>query len=332
MSVINTMLSDLDKRQIRSNVSKTLPSGLRAPNLTAPPEPFLPRWLSYSLLITLSLIILCSLYLSILWEPTTKRMISNPQNILATENIKNQPQMSEIGRQDNLPAPIQLADATASMPIQANTVAEENSQPSASASVAAQAPVLKIKKLSTIAKNIPPQTTPSTAETTKIASADPLENLPPPAAGPSNATIIAPPAPIHAEVSGAIHVEQIESKGAEISPLIQARNAAARGDWTAAIQILNNADGSFAQNPDYHGLKGAVLQKLGHYSMASIEYQAALQLAPQVGTWWLGLAIVLENEGHYAESHSAYLQARARPLSAELTQFVDEKIARLGKN
>ena len=73
-----------------------------------------------------------------------------------------------------------------------------------------------------------------------------------------------------------------------------------------------------------------MLQRLTLHKRAVAEYQAALQLAPQAGVWWMGLGISLEADGRLPEAKDAFQRARATgALSPELAAFVDQKLKRL---
>ena len=107
-----------------------------------------------------------------------------------------------------------------------------------------------------------------------------------------------------------------------------ARLLAARGEWAAAYDALAPAAEVLAQDAEYRGLCGAVLQRLGRFPQSVADYRAAVKLAPTASAWWVGLGLSLESDGRSGEARGAYLQARATPLSSELAQFVDNRLAR----
>lgn len=102
------------------------------------------------------------------------------------------------------------------------------------------------------------------------------------------------------------------------------------GDVRGAEQTLSKAAAAAAGNAEFRAFHAAVLQRLTLHQEAVAEYQAALRLAPQVGTWWMGLAISLEADGRTAEAREAYLRAQATAtLSTELAAFVEQKLRQL---
>ncbi|MBZ0132184.1 MAG: tetratricopeptide repeat protein [Rhodocyclaceae bacterium] len=103
-----------------------------------------------------------------------------------------------------------------------------------------------------------------------------------------------------------------------------------RGDARGAEETLARAAAAATDNAEYRALHAAVLQRLTLHKRAVAEYQAALQLAPQAGVWWMGLGISLEADGRLPEAKDAFQRARATgALSPELAAFVDQKLKRL---
>ena len=108
-----------------------------------------------------------------------------------------------------------------------------------------------------------------------------------------------------------------------------ARLLAARYDWNGAWEALQPASEALAQDAEYRGLCGVVLQRLGRYPQSVNEYRAALKLSPAASAWWVGLGLSLEGDAHPAEARAAYLQARASNPAPDLAQFIEGKLARL---
>jgi MSHA biogenesis protein MshN len=78
------------------------------------------------------------------------------------------------------------------------------------------------------------------------------------------------------------------------------------------------ADGGAA----YHAFLAGALQRSSRHREAIAEYQAALQLAPDNGIWWMGLGLSLRADGQAAPSADAFRRARASGLPPELDAFV----------
>ena len=78
------------------------------------------------------------------------------------------------------------------------------------------------------------------------------------------------------------------------------------------------ADGGAA----YHSFLAGALQRSARHREAIAEYQAALQLAPDNGIWWMGLGLSLRADGQAAPSADAFRRARASGLPPELDAFV----------
>ena len=100
-----------------------------------------------------------------------------------------------------------------------------------------------------------------------------------------------------------------------------------RGDLAGAWQTLNYSQPAAANNADYQGFSGHVLQRLGRHKDAIERYLAAARLSPNDGRWWLGLGLSLEAEGRTSEAKEAFQHAKQTGnLSAELISLVEQKL------
>lgn len=100
-----------------------------------------------------------------------------------------------------------------------------------------------------------------------------------------------------------------------------------RGEVAAAWKTLAHSLPAADRNADYQGFAGHVLQKLGRNKDSIARYQAATQLAPADGRWWLGLGLGHEAEGRSAEAREAFLRARqGQNLRPELTALLEQKL------
>lgn len=97
------------------------------------------------------------------------------------------------------------------------------------------------------------------------------------------------------------------------------------GDLARALAVLAQAEGLSA---DGHGLRAGVLARLTRYADAAKSYEAAVRLDPENASWWLGLGVALDAEGHAADAKQAFQRARAiGTLQGELLGYVDQKLA-----
>ncbi len=100
-----------------------------------------------------------------------------------------------------------------------------------------------------------------------------------------------------------------------------------KGDAAGAWQSLQASMGAGANNADYQGLAGNVLQRLGNGKEAAEHYRAALRLSPNDGRWWIGLGLALESQGNGAEARTAFQTARASgSLTPEMAAFVEQRL------
>jgi len=103
-----------------------------------------------------------------------------------------------------------------------------------------------------------------------------------------------------------------------------------RGDFAAALTVLEQAAAAGRGNPDFHVLHGAVLQRLRRHGQAADAYRLALGSAPQSGATWVGLAISLEAQGHLLEAAEAYRRGVASgTLADEVRAYADQRARQL---
>lgn len=111
------------------------------------------------------------------------------------------------------------------------------------------------------------------------------------------------------------------------SILALARLKVERGQAAAALELLLANAAAGERSADYQGFAGALLNRAGRQREAAERYQAATQLAPNDGRWWVGLGIVLDAEGKIAEARTAYQKASGLPgLPAELAVHVEQRL------
>ena len=110
-----------------------------------------------------------------------------------------------------------------------------------------------------------------------------------------------------------------------------ARLLLAGGELSRAIGILA-ADQlpDPAEDLEYHALLAALWQEGGQYAEAAARYQLLLQVRPQEGLWWLGLAVSQEQTGQLEAARKAYRQVLASPeLRPDLAEFVRSRLKAL---
>jgi MSHA biogenesis protein MshN len=83
---------------------------------------------------------------------------------------------------------------------------------------------------------------------------------------------------------------------------------------------------------DYLAFLAGVLQREQRHGEAARYYRDALQLAPNNGVWWMGLAISLQADQHLPEAREAFQRARqANGLTPELQAFIERRLEQLSR-
>lgn len=128
-------------------------------------------------------------------------------------------------------------------------------------------------------------------------------------------------------------VQALLSEGLELMPtqvtwaMALARIQVERGNSAEAWETLHKYMANGEKNADYQGFAGVLLQRLQKPREAALRYQAALQLRPNEGRWWLGLGLALESDGRAAEARSAFQRARASDgLTPEMLAVIEKRL------
>jgi MSHA biogenesis protein MshN len=109
-----------------------------------------------------------------------------------------------------------------------------------------------------------------------------------------------------------------------------ARLQADRGDNAQAIATLQSGLEYARSSADYVAFLAALLQRQGRHEEAIVYFQAALQLRPRTGVWWLGLGMSLQAANRPADAQTAYQQARAAGnLHPELAALAEQRLRQL---
>jgi MSHA biogenesis protein MshN len=130
--------------------------------------------------------------------------------------------------------------------------------------------------------------------------------------------------------------QQLLQDGLSLNPersnyaMLLARIQVERGDLPGAHELLSKHAGNAANNADYQAFDAAVLQRLGRHKEAVTGYQAALNLVPGAGVWWMGMGISLQADNRGKEALDAFRRAKsAGGLGPDLVAFVDQRIKQL---
>ncbi|GGB46825.1 hypothetical protein GCM10011502_20260 [Oceanisphaera marina] len=122
-------------------------------------------------------------------------------------------------------------------------------------------------------------------------------------------------------------------QGIELAPehadlrLTLARLLAEQQRFAAALQQLNEARPTFADNLDYYSLQAEVARRSGQCQQA-IETYRQLLTHTRVGAWWLGMGLCQRELGE--EYGAAFMQARASAdLGSASQQFVEQQLKQL---
>nr|WP_321241389.1 hypothetical protein [uncultured Tolumonas sp.] len=112
--------------------------------------------------------------------------------------------------------------------------------------------------------------------------------------------------------------------------LLVARVAQAMGDKQAALQSLVAISPTVANNLDFYAMRAALAQQLGQTAEAGYSYLALTRTQPNIGRWWLGLAISQDQRGLLNDAKQAYRRALLdNQLSAASRRFAQQRIQHL---
>lgn len=99
------------------------------------------------------------------------------------------------------------------------------------------------------------------------------------------------------------------------------------GNYTMAKEILTKNMPSITDDPEYHALYAAILQKMSMHEEAALTYQNLVKIQPENGLWWMGLAISLERISRAKDAMFAYQNAlNAKLLTPETHRYILERI------
>ena len=131
-----------------------------------------------------------------------------------------------------------------------------------------------------------------------------------------------------AEAEAVLRDGRVASPDNALIALNLARLQAARGDVEGAVITLQSGSTGRGVNAEYRATHAALLARLKQYAEAAHQYDLALKLQPEQGTWWMGLGLAMAAQGKSAEARAAYSRAlSAGTLSEKLEEFVRAKLA-----
>ena len=112
--------------------------------------------------------------------------------------------------------------------------------------------------------------------------------------------------------------------------MLLARLQVERGELGTALETLQKTLPYAERQADYQAFVAALLQRQNNHPQAIAHYQAALQLSPNSGLWLMGLGMSLQAEQHKEEARAAFKRAlESNTLSAELRAFVEQRMKEL---
>lgn len=97
------------------------------------------------------------------------------------------------------------------------------------------------------------------------------------------------------------------------------------GDPDAALATLDRVD-PVARNAAWHALAAAIAQRGGHHGRAIEEYQANLQAEPASALSWVGLGVSLQAAGRAADAAAAFRNALQGSLSPQVRRFAEQRL------
>jgi MSHA biogenesis protein MshN len=126
------------------------------------------------------------------------------------------------------------------------------------------------------------------------------------------------------------------SQGIALAPpaqemrLMSARIYYQQGQARQAYNILQPIKAS--NSAEIQTLLANTSAELNEHNSAITAYRKLITLEPDVGRWWLGVAVSLDSQGNFVPARDAYKQAIARNnLSSSAMKFARERLIELGE-
>lgn len=113
--------------------------------------------------------------------------------------------------------------------------------------------------------------------------------------------------------------------------MLLARLQVERGALPQAVETLRNTLPYAERQAEYQAFVAALLQRQDNHQEAIEHYKVAVQIAPHSGVWLMGMGISLHAVLHNEEARDAFKRAiETGSLSAELQAFVAQRLKELG--
>lgn len=101
-------------------------------------------------------------------------------------------------------------------------------------------------------------------------------------------------------------------------------------DYSVALDVLDRAGNAGQGSPDFHALRGAILQRLTRHAEAADAYRQSLSSGAQNGTSWVGLGISLEALDRRPEAAEAFRRGIATgTLGGDLLAYAEQRAQQL---
>lgn len=113
--------------------------------------------------------------------------------------------------------------------------------------------------------------------------------------------------------------------------VLKARILLARGEYDAAMSLLETVSPNIKDAPDYFALLAGLQEQKGHFGVAEQIYRQLVLMQPDNGVWWMGYAVALENGGQQNRAAEAYKQAiLSGNLTSTLQIYANDRLSNLG--
>ena len=104
------------------------------------------------------------------------------------------------------------------------------------------------------------------------------------------------------------------------------------GNLYAAREVMEKSIPAISADPDFHALYAALLQKMNLHQQAALTYRNLLNVYPDNGIWWMGLAISLEALSRNRDALFAYSNAlKGHSLTTETHQYIAQRVRLLNQ-